>query len=193
MFVQGYGFVLSGEARNQREGSERNEDFCDDFHNFRCISGCFFDDPFHLSNAISGRQTAHLLCGKRQSGLQHRAWTRWGRGEFAALASERISTGHWPRPKRFLHMSSISEIPYRDLVRTGERVSCIVLDRWHLALPQEQDNLATRIVRTAVDRGINFMDNSWDYNDGESEKRMGKALREGYRERVFLMTKIDGR
>ena len=90
-------------------------------------------------------------------------------------------------------MSSISEIPYRDLGRTGERVSCIGLGGWHLALPQVEENLAIRIVRTAVDRGINFMDNSWDYNDGESEKRMGKALRDGYREKVFLMTKIDGR
>ncbi|HEV7377319.1 MAG TPA: aldo/keto reductase, partial [Pyrinomonadaceae bacterium] len=49
------------------------------------------------------------------------------------------------------------------------------------------------IVRTAIDRGVNFMDNSWDYNDGESERRMGKALLDGYRERAFLMTKIDGR
>jgi aryl-alcohol dehydrogenase-like predicted oxidoreductase len=48
-------------------------------------------------------------------------------------------------------------------------------------------------VRTAIDRGINFMDNCWDYNDGESERRMGKALADGYRAKVFLMTKIDGR
>ena len=43
--------------------------------------------------------------------------------------------------------------------------------------------MATRIVRAAIERGINFMDNSWDYNDGESEKRMGNALRDGYRAR----------
>src|ERR1041384_7509557 len=49
------------------------------------------------------------------------------------------------------------------------------------------------MIRTAIDNGINFMDNCWDYNDGASEKRMGKALQDGYRERVFLMTKIDGR
>src|SRR5206468_3998313 len=52
---------------------------------------------------------------------------------------------------------------------------------------------AIRIVREAIDRGINFLDNCWDYNDGESERRMGYALSDGYRERVFLMTKIDGR
>jgi aryl-alcohol dehydrogenase-like predicted oxidoreductase len=55
------------------------------------------------------------------------------------------------------------------------------------------EQLSIRIVREAVDRGINFLDNSWDYNDGASEVRMGKALRDGYRQRVFLMTKIDGR
>src|SRR6266550_3635788 len=49
------------------------------------------------------------------------------------------------------------------------------------------------LVRTAIDRGINFMDNCWDYNDGESERRMGKALGDGYREKAFLMTEIDGR
>jgi len=52
--------------------------------------------------------------------------------------------------------------------------------------------LAVRIVRTALDAGITFLDNCWDYNDGHSEIRMGKALREGYRQRAFLMTKIDG-
>ena len=90
-------------------------------------------------------------------------------------------------------LNSNSEIPYRDLGRTGERVSCIGLGGWHLSLPDVKPELATRIVRTAIDRGINFMDNSWDYNGGESEKRMGNALRDGYRDRVFLMTKIDGR
>jgi aryl-alcohol dehydrogenase-like predicted oxidoreductase len=64
---------------------------------------------------------------------------------------------------------------------------------WHLALPHVDADLAVRIVREAIDRGIDFLDNSWDYNDGESETRMGRALRDGYRERAFLMTKIDGR
>ena len=86
-----------------------------------------------------------------------------------------------------------SGMPYRVLGRTGEQVSAIGLGGWHLALPQVDEGLSLRIVRTAIDRGINFMDNSWDYNEGQSELRMGKALRDGYRERVFLMTKIDGR
>jgi aryl-alcohol dehydrogenase-like predicted oxidoreductase len=84
-------------------------------------------------------------------------------------------------------------IPYRLLGHTGERVSAIGLGGWHLGLPAVDEPLSLRIVRTAIDRGVNFMDNSWDYNGGASEIRMGKALRDGYRDRVFLMTKIDGR
>jgi len=81
---------------------------------------------------------------------------------------------------------------YRKLGNTGEKVSAIGLGGWHLGLKTVDELLAIRIVRSAVDRGINFLDNSWDYNDGASELRMGKALR-GYRERAFVMTKIDGR
>ena len=86
-----------------------------------------------------------------------------------------------------------AEMPYRVLGRTGERVSAIGLGGWHLGLKHVDEALSIRIVRTAIDRGITFMDNSWDYNEGRSELRMGKALRDGYREKVFLMTKIDGR
>src|SRR5580765_1214247 len=82
---------------------------------------------------------------------------------------------------------------YRTLGSTGEKVSAIGVGGWHLGLKQVDEKLSGRIVRTAIDCGINFMDNSWDYNDGESERRMGKALGDGYRERAFLMTKIDGR
>jgi aryl-alcohol dehydrogenase-like predicted oxidoreductase len=82
---------------------------------------------------------------------------------------------------------------YRDLGSTGQKVSAIGVGGWHLGLPHVDENLAIRIVRTAIDGGINFLDNCWDYNDGASEIRMGKALRDGYREKGFLMTKIDGR
>jgi aryl-alcohol dehydrogenase-like predicted oxidoreductase len=82
---------------------------------------------------------------------------------------------------------------YRTLGNTGEKVSAIGVGGWHLGLPTVTEELSLRIVRTAIDRGINFMDNCWDYNDGESERRMGKALSDGYREQAFLMTKIDGR
>ena len=82
---------------------------------------------------------------------------------------------------------------FRMLGSTGERVSRLGLGGWHLGLPPVSEELAVRIVRSAIDRGITFMDNSWDYNHGASELRMGKALRDGYRSRVFLMSKIDGR
>ena len=82
---------------------------------------------------------------------------------------------------------------YRTLGRTGETVSAIGLGGFHLGLKSVDEQLALRIVRTAIDRGITFLDNCWDYNEGASEIRMGKALRDGYRDRVFLMTKIDGR
>ena len=85
------------------------------------------------------------------------------------------------------------EMQYRVLGHTGEKVSAIGVGGWHLSLKHVDEKTAIRIVRSAVDRGINFMDNSWDYNEGASEKRMGKALRDGYRDKVFLMTKIDGR
>jgi len=82
---------------------------------------------------------------------------------------------------------------YRALGKTGERVSPIGLGGWHLGLPHVDEQLGFRIVRAAIDRGITFMDNSWDYNDGASEIRMGRALGDGYRDKAFLMTKIDGR
>jgi predicted aldo/keto reductase-like oxidoreductase len=89
--------------------------------------------------------------------------------------------------------STADAIPRRILGSTRERVSAIGLGGWHLGLPTVTEQLSIRIVRGAIDRGINFMDNSWDYNEGASEIRMGKALRDGYRDKVVLMTKIDGR
>ena len=86
---------------------------------------------------------------------------------------------------------SKSGIPYRTLGHTGEKVSIVGLGGAHIG-KQDDENDSIQIIRTAIDNGINFMDNSWDYNDGISEIRMGKALRDGYRNKVFLMTKIDG-
>src|SRR5712671_3748370 len=82
---------------------------------------------------------------------------------------------------------------YRTLGSTGEKVSAIGVGGWHLGLSKVDEDLAIRIVRSAIDRGINFLDNCWDYNEGASETRMGKALRDGYRAKAFVMTKIDGR
>lgn len=84
------------------------------------------------------------------------------------------------------------EMLYRTLGRTGEKVSIIGVGGSHIG--QQKDELESiKIIRSAIDRGITFMDNSWDYNNGVSEIRMGQALRNGYRQKVFLMTKVDGR
>ncbi len=79
---------------------------------------------------------------------------------------------------------------YRTLGKTGERVSAIGIGGAHVGRASTAEE-GIRIVRTAIDNGITFMDNCWDYAGGEAEIRMGKALRDGYRQRVFLMTKID--
>jgi predicted aldo/keto reductase-like oxidoreductase len=87
--------------------------------------------------------------------------------------------------------SSVSGIPYRLLGHTREKVSIVGLGGFHI-IKQNTEAESIQIVRTAIDNGINFMDNCWDYNSGNSEIRMGMALRDGYRNKAFLMTKIDG-
>lgn len=90
--------------------------------------------------------------------------------------------------------ASDGELPYRVLGHTGEKVSCIGMGGFHLGRPGISESEAVKLIHSGVDRGINFLDNSWDYNDGASEERMGKALKQANsRKRVFLMTKIDGR
>ncbi len=90
-----------------------------------------------------------------------------------------------------LAVESKDGIPYRKLGKTGEKVSAVGVGGWHIGVPSEKESI--RIIRTALDRGINFLDNCWDYHDGASEVWMGKALRDGYRAKAFLMTKFDGR
>jgi aryl-alcohol dehydrogenase-like predicted oxidoreductase len=84
------------------------------------------------------------------------------------------------------------EVARRKLGNTGVEVSCIGLGGYHIGMQRDAAE-SVRIIRRAVDSGITFLDNCWDYNGGESEIRMGRALRDGYRARAFLMTKIDGR
>ena len=93
---------------------------------------------------------------------------------------------------RLLASDPTASIPYRLLGRTGEKVSMVGLGGFHIGA-QATEEESIRIIRIALDDGINFLDNCWDYNDGASEIRMGKALRDGYRRKAFLMTKIDGR
>jgi hypothetical protein len=104
----------------------------------------------------------------------------------AGIAAATVSQGAWGgQPKH--------DIPYRTLGRTGEKVSVVGIGGYHLGRPGVTEDESLRIVRKALDEGINFLDNCWDYNGGESEIRMGRALRNGYRKKAFLMTKIDGR
>ena len=81
---------------------------------------------------------------------------------------------------------------YRTMGKTGEKISALGLGGYHIGIPKDEEE-GIRIIRSAIDRGVTFMDNCWDYHNGGSEIRMGKALRDGYRDKVFLMTKIDGR
>ena len=88
----------------------------------------------------------------------------------------------------------MADIQRRALGRTGVTVSCVGVGGAHLTSPGVDEKTAIAIVRGALDAGIDFLDNSWDYGkDGQAEKRMGKALKAGYREKAFVMTKIDGR
>ena len=84
---------------------------------------------------------------------------------------------------------TLAEIPRRPFGRTGETVSALGLGGFHLG-QIGSDRACTALVRRAIDAGITFMDNAWEYNDGLSEQRMGKALAGGWREKVFLMTKV---
>src|SRR5947209_15322538 len=92
------------------------------------------------------------------------------------------------RPKETVR----GEMRYRQLGRTGEEVSLIGVGGHHIGR-QKEEKESIEIIRAAIDAGITFMDNCWDYHDGGSEIRMGKALQDGDRKKVFLMTKLDGR
>jgi uncharacterized protein len=87
------------------------------------------------------------------------------------------------------HDVATGEIPLRPLGRTGVKVSALGLGGYHLATVKDERQ-AVRIVRQAIDGGITFMDNAWEYHEGRAERWMGKALAGGWREKVFLMTKV---
>jgi uncharacterized protein len=99
------------------------------------------------------------------------------------------AAAHTPLPS----VTTVNGIGRRKLGRADAEVSIIGIGGYHLGLSDVSEGDAIRIVRRGLDEGINFLDNCWDYNDGASEERMGKALQDGYRQKAFLMTKIDGR
>ncbi len=85
-------------------------------------------------------------------------------------------------------------LPTRPLGKTEAKVSILCLGGWHIGQPAIGDAEAERIMHAAIDEGITFFDNAWDYHDGRSEEIMGKALAtRGRRQKVFLMTKNCGR
>jgi predicted aldo/keto reductase-like oxidoreductase len=89
--------------------------------------------------------------------------------------------------------ASMAEMQYRTLGHTGEKVSLVGIGGYHIGHPEVTEGESQIIIRTGIDNGVTFLDNSWSYHNGQSELRMGKALRDGYRQKVFLMTKLDGR
>jgi predicted aldo/keto reductase-like oxidoreductase len=129
----------------------------------------------------------HLAVTSPNYGPENSTISRRGFLGFAAASILLASTDQQTsRPE------SRNGIPYRTLGRTSEKVSLVGLGGYHLGKqPDPQESI--RIIRMGLDGGINFLDNCWDYNGGESEIRMGNALRDGYRQRAFLMSKIDGR
>jgi predicted aldo/keto reductase-like oxidoreductase len=113
------------------------------------------------------------------------------RRTFLELAAASMVTAGWG--SQAFGAETKNGVPYRTLGRSGEKVSMVGIGGYHLGKPDQTTEESVGIIRTALNEGINFLDNCWDYNGGESELRMGKALREGYRQKAFLMTKIDGR
>lgn len=88
-------------------------------------------------------------------------------------------------------METATQVPRRMLGDTGETVSAIGLGGFHVGkIEREADAVA--LVRAALEAGVDFLDDSWDYHEGRSERIVGAALRDGYRERAFVMTKVDG-
>ncbi len=115
------------------------------------------------------------------------AGSRWAYGQGAST-----QPALWEIPElKTPESTKEGDMLYRKLGKTGEKISLLGLGGYHFAGGQEADS--TRLLRKAVDNGVTFMDNCWDYRNGVSEERMGAALKDGYRKKVFLMTKLDGR
>jgi aryl-alcohol dehydrogenase-like predicted oxidoreductase len=128
------------------------------------------------------RNGGEMVRDEKNGGVTRREFLEMGVGATLAAGANKVA---WAADTK-------AEVPRRTLGRTGEKVSMVGLGGYHIG-NQKDEQESIRIIRTALDNGINFLDNCWDYNGGESEARMGKALRDGYRQRAFVMTKIDGR
>jgi len=132
---------------------------------------------------FEGSEMGNRWIGReKESGVTRRVFLELGVAATLAAGADKLS---WAADSK-------GTVPRRTLGRTGEQVSMVGLGGYHIG-SQKDEQESIRIIRTALDNGINFLDNCWDYNDGQSEVRMGKALRDGYRQHAFVMTKIDGR
>jgi predicted aldo/keto reductase-like oxidoreductase len=114
------------------------------------------------------------------------------RPEASATVSAHVASAPTAPPSASASAAAAG-VPKRQLGSTGVEVSMLGLGGAHIGKPELAENEAISLMRAAIDGGITFFDNCWDYNEGHSEERMGKALRDGYRNKVFLMTKLDGR
>ena len=145
-----------------------------------------------LNDSYSNQSHSDRCCDRSplRDGIRAAQDSTVNRREFLGMtAASLVLAG---RVNGVAEKESKNGIPYRALGRTGEKVSLIGLGGYHLGKQTDPEE-SIRIIRRGIDEGINFLDNCWDYNGGESEIRMGKALRDGYRNKAFLMTKIDGR
>ena len=121
---------------------------------------------------------------RNENGMNRRAFV----GKTAATGLALAAAASWTQSAE---QNREGNMIYRTLGSTGEKISAIGVGGYHIGtLPTREESI--RLIRTAIDRGITFMDNCWDYHDGKSEEWMGEALRNGYRKKVFLMSKIDG-
>jgi aryl-alcohol dehydrogenase-like predicted oxidoreductase len=139
---------------------------------------------------LSGSAAAAILSASSAASAQPRN----SGGEQPPLREE-ISGSAAKRIPRVGHAGTMrGEMLYRELGSTGVEVSVIGLGGSHLGQPTVTDDMAVHLIHEGLDRGITFLDNAWDYNEGRSEMRVGKALSQGgYRQKAFVMTKIDGR
>jgi len=151
-----------------------------------------------MSNALSRADFCRLsltgLLGL--AACRQRAATEHEPAATSAAAPHSAVPGASPPPSARPEQTTATEhagVPKRKLGSTGEMVSMLGLGGSHIGQKSLSDDEAIELMRAAIDGGITFFDNCWDYNDGASHERMGKALRDGYRQRVFLMTKLDGR
>lgn len=116
---------------------------------------------------------------------------QFNRREFLKVSA--LTAAGLPLVSHSASAQTVNGMPHRPLGKSGERVSLLTIGGAHIGGNDLTEEESIRIMRTAVDEGVNFFDNAHAYHGGRSEIRMGKALKDGYRDKVLLMTKHQGR